>query len=127
MPDSDSTAGFFEALGAIGHSPLLSKASGTIRFDLTQGKKTERWLVTIKRGDVSVSRRNLKADCVIRCDKALFHRLAEGEENAMAALLRGAIELEGDPGLVVLVQRLLPGPRSSRDKRRAAGYARRQT
>jgi putative sterol carrier protein len=124
---ADATAGFFDALGALGHEPLLAKANGTIRFDLADGKKIERWLVTIRKGEVSVSRRNTKADCVIRCDMALFHRLAAGQENAMAALLRGAIELEGDPGLVVLIQRLLPGPPTSRDKRRAAGYAKRQT
>jgi len=123
---ADWTAAFFEALGTLGHQPLLEKATGTIRFDLAEGKKIERWLVTINKGDVAVSHRNAKADCVIRCDKALFHRLASGEVNAMAALLRGSMGVEGDVGLVVLLQRLLPGPPSSRDGRHTAGYARRQ-
>ena len=60
-------------------------------------------------------------------DRALFQRLANGEVNAMAALLRGAIAVEGDPQLLVMFQRLLPGPPGSRDPRHAAGYAKRQS
>jgi hypothetical protein len=34
--------------------------------------------------------------------------------NPTAAFLRGALELEGDVELIVLVQRLLPGPAPAR-------------
>ena len=38
----------------------------------------------------------------------------------MAAVLRGAVAIEGDPGLLVLFQRLFPGPPKRRQARRAA-------
>ncbi len=123
---ADPTEDFFDELGRRGHEPLLEKASGTIRIDLVDGKRTDRWLVTVKKGDVGVSRRNMRADCVIRTDRALFDGLASGEANMMAAALRGAIGLEGDPELLVLFQRLFPGPPRSRSRRHTAGYARRQ-
>jgi putative sterol carrier protein len=124
---TDETADFFEQLSRRGHEPMLKKVKATMRFDLAQDDRTDRWLVTIDKGDIAVSRRNAKADCVLRAEKTLFDGLASGELNAMAALLRGDLGLEGDPQLIVLFQRLLPGPPGSRDPRAAAGYARRQS
>lgn len=109
----DATAEFFDALEARGHEPMLEKATGTLRFDLTDGKRTTRWLVAIDRGAVSISHANAKADCVVRTEKKLFDRIASGKQNAMAALLRGRVELRGDPTLLLPFQRLFPGPRSA--------------
>ena len=68
----------------------------------------------IDRGDLAVSHRNAKADCVIRAEKALFDRIATGEENAVAAVLRGAIDIEGNRQLLVIFQRVFPaGPESA--------------
>jgi putative sterol carrier protein len=106
----DATTEFFEELGARGHEPLLEKATGTIRFELTNGKRKARWLVAVKNGDVTVSHGNARADCVTRSDLALFDQIVAGEENAMAALLRGAIAVEGNSHLLVYFQRLFPGP-----------------
>ena len=112
---ADSTAEFFNELGSRGHEPLLEKATGTVRFDLKQGKKTDRWLVAITKGDLTVSRRNVGADCVVSTDRALFDGVTSGKANAMAALLRGAMTVEGDVKLLVLFQRLFPGaPRRRR-------------
>jgi putative sterol carrier protein len=109
----DPTSEFFEGLAQRGHQPMLEKVSATMRFDLRDGRRTDRWLIRIDKGDVAVSRRNAKADGVLRAERQLFDGLASGEVNAMAALLRGAIAVEGDPQLMVLFQRLLPGPPSS--------------
>jgi putative sterol carrier protein len=106
----DATTEFFQELGARGHEPLLEKATGTIRFELTNGRRKARWLVTIKRGDVTVSHANRRADCVVRANHELSNQIVTGEVNAMAALLRGAIAVEGEPELLVLFQRLFPGP-----------------
>ena len=109
---TDATTTFFEALAARGHEPALEKITGTIRFDLSDaGSRPVRWLITISKGDVAVSRRNAKADCVVRTDQAVFAGIASGEKNAMAAFLRGAIALEGDRGLLLAFQRAFPGPR----------------
>ena len=122
---ADPTADFFDELARRGHEPLLAKGTGTLRFDLVDGKRTERWLVTVKKGDIGVSHRNVQADCVVRADRALFEAIARGEQNAMAAILRGSVDVEGSVGLLVLFQRLFPGPPRSR-RRHTAGYARRQ-
>ena len=107
---TDATTDFFRALGERGHEPALEKVTGTIRFDLTGGQRPARWLVAIGTGDVSVSRKRGKADCLVRVDRMLFDRIASGEANAMAAVLRGAIDVEGDRALLVAFQRLFPGP-----------------
>lgn len=115
---ADTTLQFFTELGRRSHVPLLEKATGTIRFDVKDGKRTDRWLVTVVKGDLAVSRRNVRADCVVSMDRALLDRVASGEANAMAALLREEIEVEGDVQLLVAFQRLLPGPSRSRRRRR---------
>ena len=106
----EATTKFFEELGARGHEPLLEKATGTIRFELTNGKRKARWLVAVEKGDVTVSHGNARADCVTRADRAFFEQIVTGEENAMAAMLRGEVAVEGSPQLLVYFQRLFPGP-----------------
>jgi len=123
---ADATAEFFDALVERGHEPLLEKATGTVRFDLRDGKKIDRWLVSIAKGDLAVSRRNVGADFVVSTDKAVFDDIASGKTNALAALLRGAISVEGDIRLMVLFQRLFPGPPRSRKRRVSATPARRK-
>jgi len=106
----DAAAQFFEELGSRGHEPLVGRASGSARFDLVDGGRTERWLVTIDQGDITVSRRRAAADCVLRVDRAAFERIVSGEHNVMAAVLRGSVAVTGDPRLLVLLQRLVPRP-----------------
>jgi putative sterol carrier protein len=121
---ADTTTQFFEELGKRGHEPLLEHATGTIRFELAQGKRTERWLVSVNKGDIAVSHANGEADAVVTADAALFLGLITGEQNAMAALLRGAIGAEGRVQLLAQFQRLLPSPPKSRRRRRTAASTR---
>ena len=88
---TEAATAFFEALAREGHHPMLESVKATVRFDLTEEGKTERWFLTIDKGDLTVSRRNVRADCVIRAERSLFEGLASGRVNAMAALLRGAL------------------------------------
>jgi len=118
---TEAANGLLERLGAVGHVPVLKQASGTMLFELVGGKRAERWRVTVDKGDVRVSRGDGPADCVLRTDRKLFRGLTTGKVNAFAAVLRGAVTIEGDPRLLVLFQRLLPGPSSS--KRPAPGPA----
>ena len=123
---TDSTAEFFQELGRRGHEPLLEKGTGTVRFDLVDGTRIDRWLVTLDKGDVSVSRKNAAADCVVRAESTLFDAMSSGGVNGMAAYLRGELTLEGDPELLVLIQRILPGPAYRRARRRSTGRRRDQ-
>lgn len=117
---SDPTREFFYELDKRGHEPMLRKATGRLRFDLTDGSGTAHWLVTVKKGDVSVSRGNDNADCVVTTDRPLFEAIVRGEKNAMAAILRGEIEIEGDRELLVLFQRVFAGPAESVKRREDA-------
>jgi putative sterol carrier protein len=120
------TERFFAELAQRGHEPLLRKARGTIRFEIVDGKKVDRRTVTVDRGDITVSRRNVSGDGVIRVDKAVFERLASGRSNPIAAVLRNELAVQGDWRLLVLLQRLFPGPPKTRPSRRTAGYAKRR-
>lgn len=118
---------FFATLSKRGHDPLLEKASGSLRFDLVREKHVERWRVVIDHGDIAVSRGNAPSDATLRTDRALFEGVARGDVNVMAALLRGALYVEGDLELLMLFQRVLPGPRARRKRAprsRAASRAR---
>ena len=114
---TNATEEFFAELGRRAHVPLLAKVKGTIRFDIVEGKKRARWLVSIDRGDVTVSRRNLSADSIVRVDRALFDRLVTGRANAMAEVLRGRIRIEGELEPLIMLQRALPGPPLGKGKR----------
>jgi putative sterol carrier protein len=93
---------------------LLQEATGSVRFDLLHDDQIDHWLVVLDAGQTAVSRDDVSADCVVRTEKALFDGIACGEVNAMAALLRGELTAEGDLELLMLVQRLFPGPPVSR-------------
>ena len=122
----DPTERFFDAVAAYGYAPLLRKADGTTRFEIVDGKRTSRWFVTASKGHLSVSRRAVgDPDCAIRADKAIFEKIASGKLNAVAAVLRGDLAIEGDWRLLVWMQRLFPGQRRPR-RARTAGYARRR-
>lgn len=122
---TDPTSEFFDTLARHGHEPLLEHASGTMRVELKDGRRTERWHITVKRGDLTVSRRNVGADCIVSADRALFDRVVSGHANAMTALLREEMRVEGDVKLLVAFQRLLPGPPRKRRRRPATAKGRR--
>ena len=87
-----------------------------MRFEVVDGRKTDRWLVRVDKGDVDVKHRGGEADCVIRADRKIFEGMATGRVNGFAAVLRGAVTVEGDPSLLGLFQRLLPGPPSAKGR-----------
>lgn len=111
---TDVTAEFFDDLAKRGHEPLLGNASGTMRFDIVNGKKTETWFVTIDKGDLAVSRSRGASDSTLVANKALFDRLASGKASAVAEVLRGTLTIEGDWRLLVLFRRILPGPSTAK-------------
>jgi hypothetical protein len=106
----DPTNEFFTGLAAKGYEPLLANASGTLRVDVLDPDRVEHWHVTVDKGTLEISHRNQRADVVVRIDRALCDGIACGQTNAMAAMLRGELIPEGDLRLVMLFQRLFPGP-----------------
>ncbi len=113
---TDGTREFFDKLGHHGHERSLEKATGTLLFDLKDDGHRDRWLVSLDKGDIKVSHKSGIADAIIRSSRDTFEELAGGRLNAMAALLRGAMTVEGDPELLVLFQRLFPGPKRKKNQ-----------
>jgi putative sterol carrier protein len=111
---TDPATRFFDALAHRGHEPLLRRVSGRTRFEVVDGKRTRRWCVEIDKGDVLVEAGGGDADCVVRADRKVFERLVTGRTNAVAAVLRGEIDVEGDWKLLVAVKRLMAGPAKRR-------------
>jgi putative sterol carrier protein len=110
MEAADGVVAFFEELGRRDHEPLLAKVSGRVRFDLVDAGRPDRWLVAVDKGDTTVLHKGGPADCTVQADRRLFERLCRGEENAMAAVLRGALVCSGDVELLFAIQRIFPGP-----------------
>lgn len=123
---SDTTTAFFEGLGSREHEPLLERAKGKIRFDVLGGRKVDHWLVAIDCGDVVVTRGNADADCIVRTDRSTLDGIVTGRVNAFAAILRGLVQVDGDPQLLVLFRRAFPGPAGASGPNRptATGAAR---
>ena len=115
MPDQAGT--FFEGLAKRGHEPALRRASGTVAIELANGRARRRWLIDIAKGDVTVSRKAGAADVTLRTNEDVFRSLVAGKTGAMAAVLRGAVTVEGDPRLLLLFRRLLPAPPRRRRRR----------
>ena len=109
---SQKIADYFEGLRTRGHEPALSGVTGTVRFDITDGDTTDRWLVRLEKGEIAVSHHGAVATCNFRVDRELMEKLVDGDTNAMAAVLRNAAVPSGDLDLLLAVQRLFPGPRN---------------
>ena len=101
---------FLQELGRRGHEPLWDRVRGRARFELVEGDRIDRWLIDIEQGDIAVSHKSGDAVCTIRGDRTLLDRLCRGEENAIAAVLRGALLCTGDVELLYAIQRVFPGP-----------------
>jgi len=113
---TDPTAEFFQRLSTRGYEPMLRDAKATVRFDIKDRKRVERWSLHIDEGNLRVSKNSAGADTVVTAERTVFDGLASGEVNAMSAFLRGELIVEGDPELLVLIQRLFPAPPRKQDR-----------
>jgi len=110
---ADPVTQFFAALDEPGHLATLEGDSTVIRFDVLDGKKAERWHVSIARGEVAVTHDDRPADATVRIDRRHFEAMVTGYLNAQAAFLRGLFACEGSVGALMSFQRCLPGPPGS--------------
>jgi SCP-2 sterol transfer family len=110
---SDPVGQFFRMLAAPGHLTTFEGESAKLRFDVADGKRVDRWYLTVDDGDVTVTRRNSPAAVVVRIERPDFEAMVTGRRNAQAALLRGLMTVEGDIAALMMFQRCLPGPPGS--------------
>jgi putative sterol carrier protein len=107
---SDRAVEFLRGLGRRGHESRWAKVSGRARLELRDGERTDRWMIAIDHGAVTVAHAGGQADCTIRAERELFDRLCRGEANALSAMLRGELVCTGDVELLYAIQRVFPGP-----------------
>jgi len=115
-----------EAIAERSHERPLTAVNGVLCFDVRGGERTERWYLHWKKGVITLSGEGGDPDCVVTGDVTTLTAVLSGRANFMAAILRGALEVEGRFLLLVSLRRLL----SSEDvavERLTAGYAERRS
>ena len=115
-----------EALAERSHERPITAFNGVVRFDVRDGARVDEWYLTIAKGVVTVGREGGEPECVVAGDVATFDAVLSGKANAMAALLRGALDAQGKFVLLTALQRLFPGSPGAVGLP-AAGYAERQS
>jgi hypothetical protein len=113
----DPTTEFFESLNHRTPDPLLGRIRGTVRFELEEGDKLHTWLLVYSAGNVSAAQSDRPGECTVRTDREFFDRIATGEANPFAALLRNRVTVEGDLLLYNHLLHLVPGPPGAHEPR----------
>lgn len=107
------------------HPDLPENTAGSLRLDLRDGGRTEHWYLLIDRQQVRVVRSFAEAELVVRADREVFDRMAEGRLHPVAALLRNDLTVEGNLRLLLALRRLFPGPPAAQHPRTCCGGDRR--
>jgi hypothetical protein len=110
---ADPLTRFFAALDEPGHFAIFEGDCASVRLDILDGKKVERWHISMTRGDVAVTRGGRPADATVRVERRYLEAMVTGRMNAQAAFLRGLFACEGSVGALMMFQRCLPGPPGS--------------
>jgi putative sterol carrier protein len=112
----DAVHEFFKSIA--GQHPAVPRTiSGSLRFDLENGNR-EHWRVTFAKGTVSAARSNAPADCIVHIEKTTLEAIIQGRINAMAALLRGAMKIEGQAFLLAVFRGLFTEPAARTESKR---------
>ncbi|MEU5948979.1 SCP2 sterol-binding domain-containing protein [Micromonospora sp. NPDC047465] len=107
----NATQDFFRSLAQRGHDRRLTAIDeGSVRFDISRDGRVDRWLVSIDKGDITVSEQATGGDAVVQADGAVFDRIASGEAYFLTTVLRGEATVAGSPRLFASLRRLFPPP-----------------
>lgn len=104
-PATARVRALFQQLGKQ-HAPNTGPANGVLEFDIEDAGS---WHMMIERGMVAVAEGSVtKPDCVITTDQDDFVRIVRGDDNLVAAMLRGSVRMSGDLDLAMTFRRLIP-------------------
>jgi putative sterol carrier protein len=105
-PENARIQALFQLLGKTQASSLMRETQGTLEFDLAEAGH---WQMKMDRGAVSVTEGTPeRPDCVLATDPEEFVRIVRGDDNIVAAMLRGAIQLSGNLTVAMSLRRVLP-------------------
>jgi putative sterol carrier protein len=103
---TEASDAFFDKLRVVGRVDMLARVNGSMRVELTEGRKTSKTQITVRRGHVSVGPAGGEADCMIYAPMPVWDALVTGQAQPMTAFLRGAMVAAGDAAMLVLMRRL---------------------
>jgi hypothetical protein len=120
-----ATWSFFADVNSDSARRVPPGSNGTLRFDVRDGDRTERWLLRFQDGQVRADLSDEAADCVVTVARQLFERILGGEEGLEPAFVRHAFTVEGLLPLLLSFRWLLPDMTGARRPAElAAGWAR---
>ncbi|PZF84301.1 SCP2 sterol-binding domain-containing protein [Micromonospora deserti] len=117
---TEATERFFESLPARAPEVLRGLVGGTLQIDLSNGNRTEHWLVRMRPGAIDVSRNRGPADAIWYSSQDLFDRLVTGRAQGVSAVLRNESSFSGNVVLFLAFRRFFPNPPDTRDPREVA-------
>ncbi|GAA5194677.1 hypothetical protein GCM10023322_59650 [Rugosimonospora acidiphila] len=113
---------FFGDLARRGHDPALRRGESTGRFDIVRDGEVERWFISIKEGNIEVSRgKEGEPDWVMEADRGDFAGIVSGDDSALAARVRGVLRvyLNGGSQSFGLLTKLFSAPSKPGTRSRA--------
>jgi glycogen debranching enzyme len=105
--NTTTTHEFFLEIAQRRHFPSMQGFSGTCQF-IIDGAGA--WHVDIQDGNVTVSEQNKPSDATYKSDVAIFDQIVQGKANGMVLFMQNKVQVDGNPALLYLVQRLFPPP-----------------
>ncbi|MEU6022288.1 SCP2 sterol-binding domain-containing protein [Micromonospora sp. NPDC048871] len=111
---------FFASLPARGPQEMRSSLAGTLRIDLSDGERTEHWVLRLRPGVIEVERGPAEADSIWYCSVDLFDRLVTGRAEPLAALFRNECSFSGRVPMFLILRRLFPSAPGVQDPRTRA-------
>jgi putative sterol carrier protein len=94
---------FFESLESRVDSTKAAGLTASYRFEI-DGAGT--WLVDVDDGKVSVSENGGDAETTISASADTFMKIASGEQNPTSAYMSGKLNVKGDMGQAMKLQKL---------------------
>ncbi|MEV6691837.1 SCP2 sterol-binding domain-containing protein [Micromonospora sp. NPDC051196] len=117
---TEATKQFFATLPARAPHVLRGPVTGTLRIDLSDGHRTEHWVLRMRPGAIEVGQGPAEADSIWYCGVDLFDRLVTGRAQALAALFRNESTFTGNVVLFLAFRRFFPPAPGTQDPRKVA-------
>ncbi|MFG1883673.1 SCP2 sterol-binding domain-containing protein [Micromonospora sp. NPDC049102] len=112
-----TASSYLEQLDTSRSFDLPETTTGTLRLDLRDDGHTEHWYLTVAGQHLAVTRSAEDADLIVRAARSVFDELVNGDLPPGTAMLRNELTLRGDMRLLLVLRRVLPGPKGARHPR----------
>ncbi|SCL20610.1 hypothetical protein GA0070616_2030 [Micromonospora nigra] len=117
---SEAIEQFFAELPARAPAVLRGTVCGTLQLNISDGERTDHWLVLLRPGHAEVTHGRGPADAIWYGSRSLFERLITGQAQGISAMLRSESNLIGEVLLYLAFRRFWPAPPGTRDPRDVA-------